>query len=199
MAKTKLLIIILIFVSLLTISCEVSQIDKSPSRRDDAQLLVLQSALKKTDLPGSGWKLEGEGWGTDYGGENYNVTFIHDQHVFINHSLSIHPSEEQAQQAQKEWENEWIKLSNLQPAMPYVSLNQKDDYVSGCYQREPTYSLMVCMYLQRHNQIISFVKVNLDTGSVNNLTFDEINDILSVLDKRVNEMVVESAPGGNSP
>ena len=198
MIKNKIVVIILILVALLTSSCDLSQIEKAPPRRDKNQVLVKQYVLKKTDLPGASWRVQGEGWGTDYGGENYGITFIRDQHVFINHTLSIHPSEEQAQQAFKEWENEWIKKDNLQPAIPYVSLNQKDDYVSGCFQTRPIDPLMDCEYLQRHNQSISFIQVNFDTGSANSLTFDEINKILSILDKRVNEMVVDSTSSGNS-
>jgi len=166
--------------------------ENAPPRVDANQVLVKQYVLKKTDLPGAGWRVQGEGWGTDYGGENYGITFIRDQHVFINHTLSIHPSKEQAQQAFREWENEWIKNDNLQPAVPYASLNQNDEYVSGCYQQPPTDPFVDCEYLQRHNRIISFVKVNLDSGSINNLTFEEINNILGIIDKRVNEIVIDT-------
>jgi hypothetical protein len=190
--KKKIIVSILMLVAHLTSSCDISWNANAPSRVDQTQVLLRQYTLQKTDLPGAGWRVQGDGWGTDYGGENYGITFVRDQHVFINHTLSIHPSDEQAQQAFKEWEDKWIKLMNLQSAVPYVSINQKDDYVSGCYQSQPTDPLMVCIYLQRHNRIISFVQVNLDSGSANNLTFEEINDILGIVDKRVNEMVVDT-------
>lgn len=194
MIRNKTVMIILILVTLLAASCDLSQIENAPPRRSNNQLLVKQYVLKKTDLPGAGWSIEGEGWEYDFGGEGYGIVFIRDQHVFVTHSLSIYPNEEQAQQALKESENKWIKLTNIQPTIPYVSSNQKDDYLSGCYQEQPTYPLIICIYLQRHNQIISFVKVNLDSGSANTLKFDEVNNMLSVLDKRVNEMSVASTP-----
>lgn len=200
MIKNKIVVITLILMVLLTSSCDIlQQIEKAPPRIDKTQVLVKQYVLKKTDLPGAGWRVQGEGWGTDYGGENYGITFIRDQHVFINHTLSIHPSIEEAQKALKEWENEWIKNDNLQPAIPYVSLNQKDDYVSGCFQIQPTDPLIDCEYLQRHNRIISFVQVNLDSGSANNLTFEEINDMLAILDKRVNDIVIDTTAETPSP
>jgi len=51
---------------------------------------------------------------------------------------------------------------------------------------KPDDPLLVCMYLQRHYQIISFVKVNFDNRSDVNPTFDELNKILSILDERLN-------------
>lgn len=193
MIRNKISVITLTLVVLLTSSCDIlQQIENAPPRRDNTQLLVKQYVLKKTELPSAGWYVQGEGWGNDYGGENYGITFVRDEHVFINHTLSIHPSEEQAQQALKEWENEWIKDTNLQPAVPYTPLNQKDDYVSGCLQLKPNDPFVDCIYLQRHNRIISFVKVNFDSGSANNLTFEEVNNILNILDKRVNEIVIDT-------
>jgi hypothetical protein len=154
--------------------------------------------LKKSDLPGFGWSNEGKSWEPAYGGESYGSVYVQDQdkYIFVRHTVSIHSSEDAAQQAYKEWEKEWFDfdLINLQPEVPYTPLDQDDDYRFECSQMKPNDPLIVCFYLQRHNQVISFVGINLDYRSTSNLTFAEINDILAILDQRLNEVVINPKP-----
>lgn len=190
MKTNKPIMLIIVLVMLLATSCQTPR----TSRVSQTEIQLVQYSLKKADLPGSGWSIEGEGWGADYGGESYGITFIREQHVFVNHIVSMHSSEDRAQQAYKAWEAEWFETTNLQPDILFSPSDQDDDYRYECEELQPGHPLMVCFYLQRHNQIISFVRINLDNGSINNLTFADINDILAILEERLNEVVIEETP-----
>ncbi len=190
MNKNKILILVLVLATLLTSSCRTSRVSQT-------QIQLLQYSLQKADLLGK-WSVEGKAWGADYGGESYGITYMRDKYVFINHIVSIHSSEDRAKQAYKEWETKWFDVTNLQPEAPYVPLDQNDDYRFECLQIKPDDPLMDCIYLQRHNEIISFVKTNFDDRSNNNLKFAELSDILAILDKRLNELVVDATFKGDT-
>ncbi len=195
MNTNKFMILIIVLVTLLTSSCQIPR----TSRFSENQVQLVQYSLKEADLPGSGWSIEGQGWNTDYGGESYGITYIRDKHVFVNHIVSIHSNVDQAKQAYVEWEVKWFDVTNLQPEVPYVPSSQDDDYRFECFQMKPNDPLLVCFYLQRHNQVINFVRISLDGKSKDNLTFEEINNILGILDKRLNEVVLDAKPEGNTP
>lgn len=167
-------------------SCQTSR----TSRVSQTEMQLLQYSLKKGDLPNSGWSVEGEGWGADYGGESYGITYIRDEHVFVNHIVSMHSSDVRAKQAYQEWEGNVFDVTNLQPEVPYTPLDQNDDHRIECYKIEIDSPLMVCIYLQRHGTIISYVRISFDDKSKDNLTFAEVNDMLLILDKRLSEVVV---------
>lgn len=189
---------ILVLMILLVSSCQTPR----TSRVSQTQVQLLQYSLKKTDLPGFGWSIEGESWGADYGGESYSVTYIREKLVFITHMVSIYPSEDQAQLAYKEWESEWFSIANFQPVTSFLPMNADATFRYECEQKdsgEPLSSLRLCIYLQRQNEVVSFVKISLDKSSNNNLTFAEINDILKALDKRLNSVVIEVVPEKSTP
>ena len=182
MAKTKIVTLIIIFLTLATSSCRTSRVSQT-------QMQLVEYSLKKADLPGR-WSIEGKGWGADYGGESYGITYIRDNLVFINHIVSIHSSEERAKQAYEEWETKWFSLLNFQPITSFSPSNLTDDYRYECEAKEPDDPLpylKVCIYLQQHSNIISFVRISFDDRSSNNLTFTDVNDVLAILDKRLNE------------
>lgn len=187
MKRNKVMVLIIVLLTSLTSSCQTSR----TSRISQTQMQLVQYSLEKTDLPGSGWSLEGKGWGADFGGESYGITYIRDKHVFVNHIVSIHSSDDRAQQAYEEWETDTFDITNLQPEQSYTPLDHDDDYRFECVQMKLTDPLMVCFYLQRHNRIISYVRISLDSRSTSTLTFEEINDVLSILDKRLSELVIE--------
>lgn len=187
MKRNKVMVLIIVLVTLLTSSCQASR----TSRVSQIEIQLVQYSLKKADLPGSGWSLEGKGWGADYGGESYGITYIRDKHVFVNHIVSIHSSVDRAQQAYGEWEADTFDITNLQPEQSYVPLGQGDDSRFECVQMDMTDPIVVCFYLQRHNRIISYVRISVDSRSTSTLTFEEIDDILSILDERLSEVVIE--------
>jgi len=197
MKRNKIIILAILLVALLTSSCQTSR----TSRVSQAQIQLVQYSLKKTDLPGS-WSIEGESWGADYGGESYAVTYIHEKLVFITHMVSIYPNEDQAQLAYKEWESEWFSIAKFKPVTSFSPMNTDDTFRYECEQKDPDGplgSLRLCIYLQQQNEIVSFVKISLDESSKDNLTIEEINDILGVLDERLNEVVIDAKPESDSP
>ena len=44
----------------------------------------------------------------------------------------------------------------------------------------------------KKKKLINFVRISLDESSKDNLTFEEINQILGILDKRLNEIVIDT-------
>jgi len=182
MAKPKAVVLIIILLALATSACRASRVSQT-------EMQLAEYSLKKADLPGR-WSVEGKGWGADYGGESYGITYIRDNLVFINHIVSIHSSEERAKQAYKEWESEWFTLLKFEPITSFSPSNLADDYRYECEEKEPDDPLpylKLCIYLQRHNTIINFVRISFDGRSNNNPTFAEVNAVLSILDERINK------------
>ena len=118
--------------------------------------------MKKADLS-KGWKFSGKSWEAVFGGESYTVVYERDKLVFITHTISVHVSEDKAKQAYKEWESDWFDTTDLQPDVQYSPLDEDDDYRYECQKLKPDSPLKVCFYLQRHNEIISFVHIAFNT------------------------------------
>lgn len=105
--KNKVIVLITVLVVLITSSCRTSKVSQT-------QIQLAQLSLKQTDLPGT-WSSGGKSWGADYGGESLGVVYSRDKHVFINHIISLHSSEDRAKQAYLEWEAKRFAITNLQP------------------------------------------------------------------------------------
>ena len=184
MNRRKSIILMIVFITLITSSCRTSRISQT-------QMELVQLALKEDDLPGK-WDRKEKGWGAGYGGESYGVSYTRGQFVFINHTVSLHSSEERAKQAYTEWEAEWYAIADFESITSFSPSNLNDDYRFGCEKKEPDDPipyLRVCIYLQRHGTIINFVKIHFDNRSTENPTFDEIDDILAILDERLNKIL----------
>lgn len=186
MKKNRLGVLVTLLLLLLTSSCEIGQISKT-------QLQLERYSLKKADLPRD-WSFNGESWDVIFGGESYTISYLQGDHVFMSHTVSILPSEDQARQAYEEWESDWFDDTNLLPGVHYSPMGEDDDFRYECEELQPGHPLKVCFYLQRHSELISFVQINLDSQSNASLTFEEINDILGVLDKRLNEVAIDAEP-----
>jgi len=183
MNRNKTAILAIILVTFIVSSCKTSRISQT-------QMELVQYSLKKGDLPGN-WIIEGKGWGADYGGQSYGIIYTREQSVFINHIVSLHSSENRAKQAYVEWETERLNVTALPPEILYIPLDENDDYTSDCVQTSPDSPVKVCIYLQRHGRIINFVRISFDNRSGNNLTLEEVNDVLTILDKRMNEVSID--------
>jgi hypothetical protein len=157
----------------------------------ETQLKLARYALKIGDLP-KGWKFTGKSWGNGYGDEGYTVTYEIDDHNFLSHTISIYSNQSQAQKGYEEWNNEWFESTQPWPEAKYFPLDSKDDYKFECLRLNPESPLLSCRYLQRHNEIISFVRTSLDNTS---MTFAELDKVLGVLDERVNTVtLMEETP-----
>jgi hypothetical protein len=189
--KNSIIALIGLSLMLVIVSCQTEEISQT-------QLQLARYSLKKTDLP-SGWKFEGKSWDVDFGGESYSISYAIDALVFITHEVSIHSSGDQAEQAYKEWEADVFDSTYLQPETLYIPLDNEDDYRCECQKTKPDSPLEICFYLQKHNEIISFVHIGFDSRNKDNPTFEEISNILAILDRRLNEVVIDAKPEGDKP
>lgn len=173
----------LLVLPLLMVACQTEKISKT-------QLKLDQFTLKTRDLS-KRWKFVGGDRSTDYGGESYTVTYLIDDHNFLSHTISIYANSSQATDAYEKWNNEWFNVTSEWQPSNYSPLDQKDDYKFDCLKLSPESPLVGCRYLQRHNEIISFVRVGLDNTT---LTFAELDGILGILDERLSTANLEETP-----
>lgn len=188
MIKKRFSIIFSLLMLMLTsVSCQIGQIEEmSPL---DAQLT--HYALKIEDLP-KGWKFSDKSWGVEFGGSGYTATYEleADSHIFLSNTVAIYLNEEKSKLAYQQWEDLWFKSTQPWPEATYSPLNQTDDYRFECLKL-PDYYVLSCSYLQRHDNKISFLQINLDNKD---LTFTQLNSIVGVLDKRLSEDIVNLTP-----
>jgi hypothetical protein len=168
-----------------SISCQIGQTEEmSPLDR-----LLTEYALKTNDLP-NGWIYSDKSWGVEFGGSGYTVSYVWaaNTSMFLSNTIAIYSNEEKSKLAYQQWEDLWFNSTQPWPEATYSPQDQKDDYRFECLQF-PEDPILSCSYIQRHNNIIGFVKINLDNKS---LTFTELNEILNILDKRLNTVGVEN-------
>jgi len=183
--RHKIMLLIVFFLTLFISSCQTERINQT-------QLQLVRYSLKITDLP-KGWKFTGKDWGTDFGGESYTIAYERDVLVFVSNSVAIYPSEIQAEQVYKDWEDEWFYSSpkQIQLDVSFFPIDQHDEHRFECsqlYQGDP---IVFCVYLQRHDKLINFVRISSDSRNKYSLSFEEIYEILGVLDSRLNEVVLD--------
>ena len=169
-----------------SISCQIGQAEEmSPLDK-----LLTEYALKTNDLP-NGWRYSDKSWGVEFGGSGYTVSYVWaaDTSMFLSNTIAIYSNEEKSKLAYQQWEDLWFKSTQPWPEATYAPEDQKDDYRFECLDALPGSSILSCRYLQRHENIIGFVKVRFDAAS---LTFAELNDILGILDGRLNNVGVEN-------
>lgn len=173
-------------------SCQTEQIGET-------QLQLVRYSLKKTDLPG-GWKFGGKDWSVDFGGESYSVLYEIDPLVFIGHTIAMYANDAQSQEAYKEWEAKWFDVSmNVEPVISYSPMDAEDEWRYECLQTYPNDPILFCIYLQRHKEIVNFVRISSDSNNKNSLTSENVVNLLSILDQRLNEVIVEKVNTNSSP
>ena len=176
-------LVAILFSILATVSCQVERISQS-------QLELERLSVTITDLP-DGWVYSGQNWNESFGGETYTIGYgvPYNNIIRFAHTITEYSNEDQAKIGYPKWEadtfdgdwNEW-EGANFVPSDP------NDQYRFECLQVLSDTSVVSCRYLQRHNQIISYVLVNLDGEA---MTLSQLNEILGVLDVRLNEVVVK--------
>ena len=194
MNTNKILSLMLVLVTLLTASCQVDRFNSDALNSSRSQLK--QYSLEITDLP-HGWKFSERSWGTDFGGESYAVTYKLNDLIHISHDTDIYSDEDQSKIGYQKWEADWFNSTTKPwPGATFSPSDQSDQSRFECLQLSPMDPLLSCAYLQRHKKIISFVLVTIDNSD---FTFTELNSILDILDKRLNEVVLDAKPEGNTP
>ena len=164
----------------ITMSCQVEKISQT-------QLKLARFSVKKVDLP-EGWNYSGENWYQDLGGENYTVAYSVPDNPIISlaHTISAYPTEEKAKEAYPIWEDDVFSgVWHPWPDANFLPLNPDDLSRFECQQILSDTSIIGCNYLQLHGQFISYVLVNLDSKV---MTFEQLNEILEILDRRLNEV-----------
>jgi len=186
-------ILFVIFV-VVTASCQVERLGSdtlSPS-----QLQLKRYSLEITDLPRD-WKFSERSWGTDFGGEGYAVTYKLTDLIHISNDTDIYSDEDQSKVGYQKWEADWFDSTTKPwPGATFTPSDQSDQYRFECLQLSPKDPLLSCAYLQQHKKIISFVLVTIDNSD---FTFEELNNILGILDKRLNEVVIDATPEVGTP
>ena len=163
---------------LITVSCNVQKVS-------DTQLKLERYAVTIHDLP-QGWIFSDENWTNPFGGESYVRGFGIPNNTLIRfgHSISIYPDEKQAEVAYPQWKAYWFIAPWNFPGANFVPSDPNDQYIYECQQVLQDKSIISCRFLQRHNQFIVFVLTNIDGKA---MTVAQLNQILGVLDKRLNE------------
>ncbi len=166
---------LIMLVTLITASCNAERVSET-------QLRLERYAAKITDMP-SGWIFSGEDWSTQFGGESYVRGYVasYSNVIRFDHHIAIYPDEATAKTVYPQWEDEWFKAMEKWPNAEFVPSDPNDEYRFECRQDFP--QVVACSYLQQHNQFIVFILVNLDGKA---MTFAQMNQILGVLDKRLN-------------
>ena len=174
----------MILVGLLTtISCQ-TQVETI----SQTQMKLERYAVTIHDLP-QGWIYSGENWTNSFGGEDYTRGFdipnnTNGARIGLGHTMSIYPDEKQAEAAYPQWEDySFGGLWNYSGA-EFVPSDPNDQYEYKCQQILQDKSIIGCRFLQRHNQFIVYVSATIDGKA---MTLAQLNQILGVLDKRLNE------------
>jgi len=187
MKRDTIIILIILIMVLSIVSCQTEGLSPLQSQ-------LTQYSLKIEDLP-NGWQFSDKSWEADFGGAGYTVNYELNTNIFISNTVDIYLNTDKSKLAYQQWEDLWFKSTQPWPEATYLPRDQKDDYRFECL-RFPEDPILSCSYLQRHNNVTSFLKINLDNK---NLTFTELNDILGILDKRLNDVGIEKKNGTPSP
>ncbi len=170
MKRNHIVVLLILLTVLLTSSCQTEEMSSL-----DRQLT--EYALKTKDLP-NGWKFSDKSWDAVFGGSGYTVVYEleADTSMFLSTTVAIYLNQDKAKLAYQQWEDLWFKSTQPWPEATYSPQDQKDDYRFECLYALPGSSILSCNYLQRHNNIIGFVKTRFDDKI---LTFTELNDIFT--------------------
>jgi len=183
MKRSKSIIIVIFFVMLFASSCQSERISQT-------QLQLVRYSLKITDLP-DGWKFSGKDWSNDFGGENYTIAYEMDMHIFVSNTIGIYSSALQSEEVYKDWEEEWFYSTpkQIQLDVSFSPIDKQDEIRFECSQLYRDDPIIYCVFLQRHSELINFVRISGDSRNKNSLSFEDIYVILGVLDGRLNEVL----------
>jgi hypothetical protein len=164
---------------ILTAACQVEKVNQT-------QLKLERYAVTIHDLP-EGWAFSGEDWNYEFGGESYLAGYSVPNNTMIGfgHTIAIYSDKAQAENAYPKWEGEWFKMTEKWPGTEFTPSDPNDKYRFECQQILSDKSIVSCSFLQRHNQFIVSILVTLDGKS---MTLSQLNEVLQILDKRLNEV-----------
>ena len=96
--------------------------------------------------------------------------------------------DEQAKIAYPKWEKEEFNSTQKWIGADFIPSDPQDDYRFEGVQVLSDKSIISCSYLQRHQKFIAYVLVTFDDDIV---TFAKLNNILKIIDDRLNQVILE--------
>jgi hypothetical protein len=146
-------------------------------------------AVNTKDLP-EGWAFSKEDWNIESGKDSYAAAYgvPNKDIVGLSQVIYIYPDEEQTQLAYSEQEKKWFSEGREWPGAEFTPLDTNDKYRYVCLQIFFDKSIVSCRFLQKHNNIVVLILVNVDGKS---MTLMQFNEILKVLDKRLNTVTLD--------
>jgi hypothetical protein len=172
--------ILMMFVLLLmTTSCQTEKISQ-------AELKLERYVVKISDLP-EGWEFSGEDWNYKFGSESYLAAYgiPNSNMIRFGHTIAVYSDETQAENSYPKWEDEWFSATEKWTGAEFTPSDPKDVYRFECQQILSDKSIVSCSFLQRHKEFIVSILATLDGKA---MTLSQLNEILIVLDKRINEV-----------
>lgn len=154
-----------------------------------ASLRLERYAVTAKDFP-DGWKFVGEDWSSGTDIERYSVSYgaPSKDGIGLNQTIQLYASISAAQDEYSSQEKEWFSTTKKWEGTEFTPVNSKDDYRYECVQIFMDKSIVSCGFLQRHNEIVVIILINVD-GEL--ITFAQLNEILRVLDERLNLIALE--------
>jgi hypothetical protein len=169
-----------LLIALIFPACNAEKISQNQQRLE-------RYAVQIKDLP-DGWGYSGQNWFTEYGGEGYLRGYGvkgNDVIRFV-HTISLFSDSAQAVEAYSKWENDEFDTMTPWAEANFVPSDSRDDFRFECEQ--VLSGITSCSYLQRHNQFIVNVYVNINDEV---MTFSQLDEVLKILDERLNTVGME--------
>ena len=154
-----------------------------------ASLKLERYSVTAKDFP-DGWKFVGEDWSSGSNTERYSVSYgaPSKDGIGLNQTIQLYTSLSMAQDEYSNQEKEWFSTTEKWEGTEFSPLDSEDDFKYECVQIFMDKSIVSCSFLQRHNEIVVIILVNVD-GEL--ITFAQLNEILRVLDERLNVIALE--------
>lgn len=171
-----------ITIFLITSACQAEVISQTEQRLE-------RYAPNVKDFP-KGWEFVSEDWGVN-GLESYSVNYGATNKDFIGFGETItkYPDQEQAQNGYLERKEKWFDVGEEWPGTEFTPTNQNDEYQYKCL-KIPMSTFFSCRFLQRHNEIVVLILVNIDDKE-EAITISQFNEILKALDERLNTVTLD--------
>jgi hypothetical protein len=167
---------------LLTTSCQIEKISQT-------ELKLERYAATTKDFP-KGWAFVSEDWGGESGKESYSANYnVPSKNIIgFGETIVLYPDQARSQNAYLEWEKEWFSVGEKWPGTEFAPLDSNDEYRYECTQISLDKSVISCVFLQKHNELVVLILVNIDDKA---MTFSQLNEVLRVLDERLNKVKLD--------
>ncbi len=167
---------------LLISSCQTETISQT-------ELKLERYAANAKDFP-KGWAFIGEDWNSEFGKESYSANYgvPNKDPIGFGQTIAIYPDQVGAQNGYLEWEKKWFSVGEKWPGTEFTPQDPNDEYRYECVQIFLDKSIISCTFLQKHNELVVLILINIDDQAI---TFSQFNEILRVLDERLNKVTLD--------